>query len=65
MKERPSLVVIVGLPMRIGSMLYNVAAVLSQEGGVIGIIPKHLFPTKMNFTKRDGLPRQEICIFPQ
>lgn len=51
MKERPSLVVIVGLPMRIGSMLYNVAAVLSQEG-VIGIIPKTFIPDKNEFYEK-------------
>ena len=39
MQNIPSLVAIVGLPLRIGSSLYNMAAVVSADG-ILGLIPK-------------------------
>ena len=38
MRDKPSIIAIVGLPMRIGSSLYNMAAVISADG--IGVVPK-------------------------
>lgn len=38
-KEKERIIVIVGLPMRIKNNLYNIAAVISNEG-IIGLVPK-------------------------
>jgi NAD+ synthase (glutamine-hydrolysing) len=51
MKEKPSLIILVGLPLRIGSNLYNVAAVLSHEG-VKGVIPKTYVPNNHEFYEK-------------
>ena len=39
MKEQPGLIAIVGLPLRMGNRLLDVAAVLSQAG-ILGMVPK-------------------------
>ena len=39
MREKPSIIAIVGLPLMVGNRLYNVAAVISHEG-ILGFVPK-------------------------
>ncbi|WP_298649677.1 NAD(+) synthase [uncultured Proteiniphilum sp.] len=51
MQEEPSLIVIVGLPLRIQSSLYNVAAVLSGEG-ILGIVPKTYIPNNNEYYEK-------------
>ena len=43
MRDKPSIIAIVGLPMRIGSSLYNMAAVISADG-IQGVVPKSNVP---------------------
>ena len=60
LEERPSIITIVGLPLRIKNSLYNVAAVLSGEG-ILGFVPKTYIPNnneyyeKRWFTSGDNL----------
>jgi len=51
MKGKPSLIVIVGLPLRIKSSLYNVAAVISSEG-ILGFVPKTNIPNDREFYEK-------------
>ncbi len=51
MKENHSLIAIVGLPLRIKSSLFNVAAVLSGEG-ILGIVPKTYIPNDREFYEK-------------
>lgn len=39
MRDKPSIVVIVGLPLQVKNSLYNVAAVISDKG-ILGFVPK-------------------------
>ncbi|OJV86043.1 MAG: NAD(+) synthase [Bacteroidia bacterium 44-10] len=60
LEERPSMIVIVGLPLCIKNSLYNVAAVLSGDG-ILGFVPKTYIPNnneyyeKRWFTSGDNL----------
>ena len=49
--ERPFIIVIVGLPLRIKESLYNVAAVLSGEG-ILGFVPKTYIPNNNEFYEK-------------
>lgn len=51
LEERPSIIVIVGLPLRIKSSLYNVAAVLSGEG-ILGFVPKTYIPNNNEYYEK-------------
>lgn len=51
MKEKSSLIAIVGLPLRIKNCLYNVAAVLSHEG-ILGFVPKTYIPNHNEFYEK-------------
>lgn len=51
MKEKPSLIAIVGLPLRIKSSLFNVAAVISAEG-ILGVVPKTNIPNDREFYEK-------------
>lgn len=51
MKEKPSLIAIVGLPLRIKSSLYNAAAVISAKG-ILGIVPKTNIPNDREFYEK-------------
>ncbi|MBF6627852.1 MAG: NAD(+) synthase [Proteiniphilum sp.] len=51
MKEKHSLIAIVGLPLRINSSLFNVAAVISSEG-ILGIVPKTNIPNDREFYEK-------------
>ena len=51
MKERPSLIAIVGLPLKIKSSLFNVAAVVSVEG-ILGLVPKKNIPNDREFYEK-------------
>lgn len=51
MKDKPSLIAIVGLPLRIRNGLYNTAAVLSHEG-ILGIVPKTYIPNNNEFYEK-------------
>ena len=51
MKEHPSLIIIVGLPLRVKNSLYNVAAVISHEG-ILGIVPKKYLPNHNEFYEK-------------
>lgn len=43
LEEKSTIIIIVGLPLRIKNSLYNVAAVLSGEG-ILGFVPKTFIP---------------------
>jgi NAD+ synthase (glutamine-hydrolysing) len=61
MKEKPSLSVIVGLPLRIKSSLFNVAAVITSEG-ILGFVPKTNIPNDREFyEKRWFTPAADLC----
>lgn len=47
----PSIIAIVGLPLRIKNSLYNVAAVLSHEG-ILGFVPKKNIPNSREFYEK-------------
>ncbi len=49
--ERPFIIVIVGLPLRIKESLYNVASVLSGEG-ILGFVPKTYIPNNNEFYEK-------------
>ncbi|MBK5195660.1 MAG: NAD(+) synthase [Proteiniphilum sp.] len=51
MKGKPSLIAIVGLPLRIKSSLFNVAAVISSEG-ILGFVPKTNIPNDREFYEK-------------
>jgi NAD+ synthase (glutamine-hydrolysing) len=51
MEDKPSIIVIVGLPLVIKNGLYNVAAVLSKDG-VEGIVPKIFIPNSDEFYEK-------------
>ena len=51
LKERPSIITIVGLPLRINNSLYNAAAVLSGEG-ILGIVPKTYIPNNNEYYEK-------------
>jgi NAD+ synthase (glutamine-hydrolysing) len=51
MRDKKSLIAIVGLPLRIRNSLFNVAAVLSAEG-VIGLVPKIYMPNQGEFYEK-------------
>lgn len=51
LEERPSIIIIVGLPLRIGNSLYNVAAVLSNEG-ILGFVPKTYIPNNSEYYEK-------------
>ncbi|WP_294082263.1 NAD(+) synthase [Proteiniphilum sp. UBA5384] len=67
LKEKPSLIVIVGLPLCIKNNLYNVAAVLSGKG-ILGFVPKTYIPNnneyyeKRWFTSGDNLSDFTVTI---
>ena len=49
--ERPSIITIVGLPLRIKNSLYNVAAILSGDG-ILGFVPKTYIPNNNEFYEK-------------
>lgn len=51
MKEKPSLIAIVGLPLRIKSSLFNMAAVVSAEG-ILGLVPKTHIPNDREYYEK-------------
>lgn len=51
LEERPSIITIVGLPLRIRNNLYNVAAVLSGEG-ILGFVPKTYIPNNNEYYEK-------------
>ncbi|MEA4903974.1 MAG: NAD(+) synthase [Petrimonas sp.] len=51
MKERPSIIVVVGLPLLLKNSLYNVAAVISHEG-ILGFVPKTYIPNNNEFYEK-------------
>lgn len=63
MKAKPSLIVIVGLPLRIKSSLFNMAAVISSEG-ILGFVPKTNIPNDREFyEKRWFAPAADLNVF--
>ena len=63
MKTKPSLIVIVGLPLRIKSSLFNMAAVISSEG-ILGFVPKTNIPNDREFyEKRWFAPAADLSVF--
>jgi NAD+ synthase (glutamine-hydrolysing) len=50
-KEKRDIIVIVGLPLKIKNSLFNVAAVLSNEG-IIGLVPKKFLPNSDEFQEK-------------
>jgi NH(3)-dependent NAD(+) synthetase (EC 6.3.1.5) len=51
MHDKPTIVAIVGLPIRKLNCLYNVAAVISSEG-IVGMIPKTYIPNEGEFYEK-------------
>lgn len=51
MIDFPSMIAIVGLPLKINGYLYNVAAVLSSEG-ILGFVPKTYLPNHNEFYEK-------------
>jgi NAD+ synthase (glutamine-hydrolysing) len=51
MKDKPSLVTIVGLPLVVKNSLCNVAAVVSKDG-ILGIVPKTFIPNDNEFYEK-------------
>lgn len=51
MKDKSALIAIVGLPLRVKSSLYNVAAVISAEG-ILGFVPKTYIPNNNEFYEK-------------
>ncbi len=51
MRDKPSIIAIVGLPMRIGSSLYNMAAVISADG-ILGVVPKSNVPNDREYYEK-------------
>ena len=51
MKGKPSLIAIVGLPLRIKSSLFNMAAVVSAEG-ILGLVPKMHIPDDREYYEK-------------
>ncbi|QRX64719.1 NAD(+) synthase [Dysgonomonadaceae bacterium zrk40] len=51
MRDKPSIIAIVGLPMRIGSKLFNMAAVISAEG-ILGVVPKSNLPNDREYYEK-------------
>ncbi|NLZ95584.1 MAG: NAD(+) synthase, partial [Bacteroidales bacterium] len=51
MKEKRSLITVVGLPLLHKDNLYNVAAVISAEG-ILGFVPKQAIPNHNEFTEK-------------
>ncbi len=63
MKGKPSLIAIVGLPLRIQSSLFNMAAVISSEG-ILGFVPKTNIPNDREFyEKRWFAPAADLSDF--
>ncbi len=63
MKGKPSLIVIVSLPLRIKSSLFNMAAVISSEG-ILGFVPKTNIPNDREFyEKRWFAPAADLSVF--
>lgn len=51
MKERSSIIVVVGLPLLLKNSLYNVAAVISHEG-ILGFVPKTYIPNNNEYYEK-------------
>lgn len=51
MRNKPSMIVIVGLPLLVKNSLYNVAAVISHEG-ILGFVPKTYIPNNNEFYEK-------------
>ena len=51
MHDKPSMNAIVGVPMRIGSNLFNMAAVISS-GGILGLVPKTHVPNDREYYEK-------------
>lgn len=51
MKDKPSIIALVGLPLAIKNKLYNVAAAISSEG-ILGIVPKTYIPNNNEFYEK-------------
>ena len=63
MKDKPALIAIVGLPLRVKSSLFNVAAVISAEG-ILGFVPKTYIPNNNEFyEKRWFASSADLCDF--
>ncbi len=61
MKNKPSIVAVVGLPLRIDSLLFNVAAIVSSDG-LIGFVPKTNTRDSKWFASVDDLPTSVVVI---
>ncbi|WP_418893418.1 NAD(+) synthase [Limibacterium fermenti] len=51
LKDKPSLIVIAGMPLACRGALYNVAVVLSAEG-ILGVVPKRYIPNNREFYEK-------------
>ncbi len=51
MRNKPSMIVIVGLPLLVKNSIYNVAAVISYEG-ILGFVPKTYIPNNNEFYEK-------------
>lgn len=60
-KNKPSLMIVVGLPLRIDAALFNVAAIISSEG-ILGFVPKSNVGASRWFASVDELPTS-ILVF--
>lgn len=56
MHNKPSLIAIVGLPLRIGNNLFNMAAVISAEG-ILGLVPKTHIPNDREYYEKRWFAR--------
>lgn len=61
LNNKPSIIIMVGLPLKHKNRLYNVAAVISSEG-IIGFVPKQNIPNYNEFyEKRWFSSGRELC----
>lgn len=51
LKDKPSIIAIVGLPLLINCKIYNIAAVINSEG-ILGIVPKTNIPNSGEFYEK-------------
>lgn len=51
LEDKPEIVAIVGLPLRVGNSLYNMAAVIAA-GGILGLVPKMNIPNDREFYEK-------------
>ncbi len=61
MKNKPSLITVVGMPLRIDSLLFNVACVISSNG-IAGFIPQSSSDTNKWFSPANDLPTSVVVL---